>query len=139
MRSLTTSWRVLRSSTRSSIRCRRWPRLDRERRRKDLYVQNRRRSWWTDGKPLTAGDFQYSWKRLSNPETGADYAYFLYDIVNAEEYNTGGIKRCGQDRIKVVDDGTLEVTLKKPAAYFPSLLSFMATYPMRKTLSRSTG
>lgn len=94
---------------------------------------------WTDGKPLTAGDFEYSWKRLLNPETGADYAYFLYDIVNAEEYNTGEINDADKVGIKVVDDDTLEVTLKKPAAYFPSLLSFMATYPMRKDVVEEHG
>ena len=94
---------------------------------------------WTDGKPLTAGDFEYSWKRLLNPETGADYAYFLYDIVNAEEYNTGEINDADKVGIKVVDDGTLRVTLKKPAAYFPSLLSFMATYPMRKDVVEEHG
>lgn len=94
---------------------------------------------WTDGKPLTAGDFEYSWKRLLNPETGADYAYFLYDIVNAEEYNTGEIKDADKVGIKVVDDETLEVALKKPASYFPSLLSFMATYPMRKDVVEEHG
>ena len=94
---------------------------------------------WTDGKPLTAGDFEYSWKRLLNPETGADYAYFLYDIVNAEEYNTGEINDADKVGIKVVDDNTLEVTLEKPAAYFPSLLSFMATYPMRKDVVEEHG
>jgi len=94
---------------------------------------------WTDGKPLTAGDFEYSWKRLLNPETGADYAYFLYDIVNAEEYNTGEINDADKVGVNVVDDGTLEVTLKKPAAYFPSLLSFMATYPMRKDVVEEHG
>lgn len=94
---------------------------------------------WTDGKPLTAGDFEYSWKRLLNPETGSDYAYFLYDIENAEEYNTGAIKEADKLGIKVVDEKTLEVRLKKPAAYFPSLLSFMSTYPMREDVVDAHG
>ncbi|MGH7890114.1 MAG: ABC transporter substrate-binding protein, partial [Thermodesulfobacteriota bacterium] len=44
---------------------------------------------WSDGKPLKAQDFDYSWKRLLDPNTGADYAYFLYDIEGAEAYNIG--------------------------------------------------
>ena len=45
--------------------------------------------YWTDGKPVTAGDFEYSWKRLLAPETTAQYAYFLFDIENASQYNSG--------------------------------------------------
>lgn len=89
-------------------------------------------SFWNDGKPLKAGDFEYSWKRILNPETGADYAYFLYDIENAEEYNTGKIIDPEMVGVKAVDDKTLVVRLKKPASYFPSLLTFMSTYPMRR-------
>ncbi|MGH7850000.1 MAG: ABC transporter substrate-binding protein, partial [Thermodesulfobacteriota bacterium] len=61
---------------------------------------------WNDGKPLTAGDFEYSWKRILNPETGGDYAYSLYDVENAEEYNTGAIKDAGKVGVKALDDMT---------------------------------
>ena len=44
---------------------------------------------WSDGKPVTAGDFEYAWKRLLAPETAAQYAYFLFDIENASQYNSG--------------------------------------------------
>lgn len=94
---------------------------------------------WTDGKPLKAGDFEYSWKRLLNPETGGDYAYFLYDIENAEEYNTGAITEQDKVGVRAIDDSTLEVKLKRPASYFPSLLSFMATYPMRRDTVEAHG
>lgn len=87
---------------------------------------------WSDGKPLTAGDFEYSWKRILNPETGGDYAYSLYDVENAEEYNTGAIKDAGKVGVKALDDRTLEVRLKRPAAYFPSMLAFITTFPQRK-------
>jgi len=39
--------------------------------------------FWTDGKPVTAYDFEYSWKRLLDPATAAQYAYFLFDLENA--------------------------------------------------------
>ena len=47
--------------------------------------------FWTDGKPVTAHDFEYSWKRLLNPATAAQYAYFLFDLENAQEFNSGKI------------------------------------------------
>lgn len=87
---------------------------------------------WTDGTPLKAEDFEYSWKRILTPATGGDYAYFLYDIENAEEYNTGKIKDPEKIEVKALDDNTLEVKLKRPASYFPSLLAFMSTYPIRR-------
>lgn len=95
--------------------------------------------FWTDGKPLEAGDFEYSWKRLLNPATGADYAYFLYDIEGAEEYNTGKEKNPDKVGVKATDDHTLSVRLKRPASYFPSLLSFMSTFPMRKDIVEKHG
>jgi len=94
---------------------------------------------WTDGNPLTAGDFEYSWKRILNPATGGDYAYFLYDIENAEEYNTGETDDPDMVGVKALDDQTLEVRLKRKASYFPSLLSFMSTYPMRKDVVEKHG
>ena len=94
---------------------------------------------WTDGEPLKAGDFEYSWKRILTPATGGDYAYFLYDIENAEEYNTGQIDNPEKLGVKALDDRTLQVKLKRKASYFPSLLSFMSTYPMRKDVVEKHG
>src|SRR3989337_2263766 len=48
--------------------------------------------YWTDGVPVTAYDFEFSWERLLSPAVAAEYAYFLYDINNAQEYNSGKIK-----------------------------------------------
>ena len=47
--------------------------------------------YWSDGKHVTASDFEYSWKRLLSPESAAQYAYFLFDIENASQYNSGKI------------------------------------------------
>jgi len=102
---------------------------------KKTYLFNIRNDvYWTDGKPLTAYEFEYSWKRLLDPETGADYAYFLFDIVDARQYNTGELNDPEKLGIKALDNSRLEVKLVKPAAYFPSLVSFMSTYPMRKDI-----
>ena len=90
--------------------------------------------FWNDKVPVTAYDFEYSWKRLLNPATGAEYAYFLYDLVNAYEYNSGIIKDPALVGVKAKSDKVLEVTLKKPAVYFPSLTTFMVTFPLRKDI-----
>ncbi|HET6371230.1 MAG TPA: peptide ABC transporter substrate-binding protein, partial [Nitrospiria bacterium] len=87
---------------------------------------------WTDGKPVTAADFEYSWKRLLDPKTGAEYAYFLYDLVNAEAYNGGRVKDPSKVGVRALDPYTLEVRLKKPIVYFPEITTFTATYPLRK-------
>ena len=94
---------------------------------------------WSDGKPLKAEDFEYSWKRILNPATGGHYAYFLYDIENAEEYNTGKIDDPDKVGVKALDDNTLQVKLRRQASYFPSLLVFMSTFPMRKDVVERHG
>jgi|SRR5579884_1694800 len=95
--------------------------------------------FWSDGKRVTAHDFEYSWKRLLDPKTASEYAYFLYDIRNAAEYNSGEIKNADQVGVKALDETTLQVDLKKPAVYFPSITTFTATFPLRRDLIEQYG
>ena len=99
--------------------------------RKDVY--------WTDGKPITAYDFEYSWKRLLDPATAAEYAYMLYDVVNAYEYNSGKIKDSDLVGVKALSSDILEIRLKKPIVYFPSITTFMVTFPQRKDIIEKYG
>jgi oligopeptide transport system substrate-binding protein len=99
----------------------------------------RKDAYWTDGKPVLAGDFEYAWKRLLNPQTGSPYAFFLYDIENALEYATGKTKDPSKLGIKAVDDHTLDVRLKKPAAYFLYLTAYCPTAPQRKDIVEKWG
>jgi len=69
---------------------------------------------WSDGKEVTAHDFEYSWKRLLNPKTAAEYAYFLYDVVNAYEYNSGQIKDPSLVGVRALSSTVLQVHLNKP-------------------------
>lgn len=94
---------------------------------------------WTDGRPVTAHDFVYSWRRLLNPKTAAEYAYFLYDVVNAYDYNTGKITDPSLVGVKALDDKTLAVRLRKPLVYFPSLTTFMVTFPQRQDIVETHG
>jgi oligopeptide transport system substrate-binding protein len=79
---------------------------------------------WTNGDPVTAHDFEYSWKRTVSPELGADYAYQFYGIVGAQEYNSCDPKKDNCDAladkmgVKAVDDKTLEVKLTAPQPWF---------------------
>lgn len=92
----------------------------------------RKNARWNDGRPVLAGDFEYAWKRLLNPTTAASYAFFLYDVKNAFEYNSGKLKDESQVGVKALDDYTLEIKLKRPAAYFLYLTAFCPTFPVRK-------
>src|SRR3954469_15332323 len=76
---------------------------------------------WTNGDPVTANDFVYSWKRTLSPELGADYAYQFYGIKGPILYN-GGPKNCDAlaDKVGVEapDDYTLVVHLTSPQPWF---------------------
>jgi len=81
---------------------------------------------WTNGDPVTANDFEYAWKRVLDPETAADYAYQLYGIAGAQEYN-----ECEADcdalrdevGVTAVDEQTLEVTLTSAQPWFEQLVA----------------
>lgn len=82
----------------------------------------RKNSYWSNGDPVTAHDYEWSWKRQLDPATAAPYAGFLYDIKNAEAFNTQqpGVTR-DDVGVKALDDYTLQVTLEGPRGYFPIL------------------
>jgi oligopeptide transport system substrate-binding protein len=88
---------------------------------KDVTFHLRSDGKWTNGDPVVAGDFVYSWKRTLSPELAADYAYQLYGIVGAFEYNSC-TKKCEAlaDKVGVEapDDSTLVVHLTSQQPWF---------------------
>jgi len=94
---------------------------------------------WMDGKPVTAHDFEYAWKRLLDPHTGAEYAYFLFDIKNAEAFNSGEIADPSRVGVLALDDKKLQVDLREPIVFFPSVTTFTATFPLRKDIVERYG
>lgn len=86
---------------------------------------------WSDGEPVTAGDFKYSWLRQLNPENAGKYAKDLYWLENGEEYNAGTAS-ADDVGIEVQDDYTLVLTLKAPCAYFDELLASKVYLPVRE-------
>jgi oligopeptide transport system substrate-binding protein len=81
---------------------------------------------WTNGDPVTAEDFEWSWKRTISPELAADYAYQFYGIVGAAEYNACE-KNCAALRdkvgVKAVDESTLQVQLTSAQPWFVQQVS----------------
>jgi oligopeptide transport system substrate-binding protein len=87
---------------------------------------------WSDGAPLTAADFVYAYQRMLTAQLGADYANMLYPILNAEEYHTGKISDFAQVGVKAVDPYTLQIALKGPAPYLPSMIKHYSWFPVPK-------
>lgn len=93
---------------------------------------------WSDGQPVTAGDFEYSWKRLVTPDTGADYSYMLDCVVNANEILKGELDP-SELAAKAIDDTTFEVTLTTDLPYFEELCAFPAMMPVRQDTIEANG
>lgn len=88
-----------------------------------VYTFNMIESKWSNGDPLTANDFVYSWNRAVAEETAADYSY-LYDIIARNEDGTLAVE--------ATDDLTLVVTLVSPCPYFLDLTAFSTFYPVHQ-------
>lgn len=95
---------------------------------------------WSNGDPVTAHDFEYTFKRQLDPATQATYAAFLFDIKNGEAVNTKkeGVK-VDDIGVKAVDDNTLEVTLEGPRGYFLTVLAYTAALPVNKGAIEKAG
>lgn len=103
------------------------------------YTFHLRDAKWSDGKAVTASDFEYAIKRLLNPATASEYAFQGYYIQNGEEYNTGKITDPSQIGIKAVDEKTLEIKLKVPTGYFLALTNFISLFPVRQDFVEAQG
>lgn len=89
---------------------------------------------WSNGDPVTAGDFEFAWKRLLNPDTGSSAAFLGYFIEGGESYNNG--EGSADDvKVKAVDDKTFEVTLVSPQAYFLSVITNPAFFPINEKVA----
>lgn len=94
---------------------------------------------WSDGVPLEASHFVDSWERVLNPTTGSEYAYFLFDVLNAESYQKGDISDFSQVGIQAKDKHTVVVKLKGPVSYWLHIPTFWITFPIRKDVIAKHG
>ncbi|MGE7936713.1 peptide ABC transporter substrate-binding protein [Bacillus paramycoides] len=93
---------------------------------------------WSNGEPVTAKDFVYSWKRAVNPDTKATYSYIMFDIKNAEKIHKRELP-ADQLGVKAIDDYTLEVELDNPVPYFIDLTVYPVFYPLNENFVKSQG
>jgi oligopeptide transport system substrate-binding protein len=94
---------------------------------------------WSDGKPVTAGDFVYAWKRVLDPHTRSPNADMLYDIRGARDFHQGKISDPGQVAVWALDDCALLVELEEPTSYFLHLLAEPPTYPVPRQVVEAHG
>ncbi len=94
---------------------------------------------WSDGKPVTAYDFEYGIKRLLDPKTAAEYAFAAYYIKGAENYNLGKTANADAVGVKAVDAKKLVISLNNPTAYFIGYLGAYCFAPTRKDIAEKYG
>lgn len=86
---------------------------------------------WSNGDPVTAGDFVFAFQRIMTPDTGAKYSNILYPMKNAEAVNKGKMEPASIGA-KALNDTTLEITLEAATPYFLELLTHQTGLPMHK-------
>lgn len=92
---------------------------------------------WSDGTDLTANDFEYSWKRVCDPEVAAPYADTVLSMVEGfDEAIEGNLDALG---VTALDDQTLEVKLAAPCTYFDSLAAFPVLSPVQQATVEENG
>ncbi|MFT0802264.1 peptide ABC transporter substrate-binding protein [Bacillus swezeyi] len=94
----------------------------------------REQAKWSNEDPLTAGDFEYAWKRLLDPKTGSSAAFLGYVIEGGEAFNSG---KGTKDDVKVeaLDDKTLKVTLTSPQKAFLNIVANPAFFPVNQKVA----
>jgi oligopeptide transport system substrate-binding protein len=98
----------------------------------------RKNAKWSDGKPVTANDFLYAWKRVLTPTNHYEYGYLFFPIHNAEAYYKGEIT-ADQLGVSAPDDNHLVVKLVNPDPNFLSLVTHTTFLPGRLDLVKKYG
>ncbi|PWK11574.1 peptide ABC transporter substrate-binding protein [Tumebacillus permanentifrigoris] len=93
---------------------------------------------WSNGDPVTAKDFEYSWKRTLDPKTAAEYAFMVAWVKGGDEYNQGkgSVDEVG---VKAKDDKTLVVELVNPISYFPEQMAFPIFFAQNEKFVTAAG
>ena len=95
-------------------------------------VRLRPEAKWSDGKPVTAEDFRFSYERMLTPSFGAKYAEMLYFMEGAEDFNKGKSKDFSTVGIKVTDPHGFVLTLRGPSPFFLEVIKHYTWYPVPK-------
>lgn len=98
----------------------------------------RKNDKWSNGDPVTAQDFVYSWRRTVDPKTGSQYAYLFDGIANANDI-IAGKKAVDTLGIKAEGKYKLVVTLEKKLPYFKLLMGFPVFFPQNQNVVEKYG
>lgn len=90
----------------------------------------RKNAKWSNGDPVTANDFVFSFQRMLSQNLGSAYAYMLFCMENAESFYKGEIKDFSQVGAKALNDYTLQIKLAAPTPYFLTLIYHHSWYPV---------
>ncbi|QYY35988.1 peptide ABC transporter substrate-binding protein [Ruficoccus sp. ZRK36] len=85
---------------------------------------------WSNGDPVTAQDFAFSYERILSPAFAAEYAMLLFPIKNARAFNAGEVTDFSKVGVKALDTHTLELTLEGPTPHLPTVISHNAYFPV---------
>jgi oligopeptide transport system substrate-binding protein len=94
---------------------------------------------WSNGDPLTAEDYVFSWRRLLSPSLASVYAYYGFYLKNGKRYNAGEIKDPSEVGVKALDKFTLQATLENPAPFFLDLLFHQSMYAVPRKVVEKYG
>jgi ABC-type oligopeptide transport system substrate-binding subunit len=95
--------------------------------------------FWSDGTAVTAGDFEYAWKRALDPTTESGMVHLLYDIKEAEAFHQGKTSDPDNVGVRALDDATLSVELEEPTGHFLHLMAIGATFPIPRHVVEEYG
>jgi oligopeptide transport system substrate-binding protein len=87
---------------------------------------------WSDGSPLTADDFVYSFRRVVDPATASSYAYIFFSFLNAEEIVQGKLRDLAKLGVEAPDPRTLRIRLKRPTPYLLAELAHAKFMPVKR-------
>ncbi len=94
---------------------------------------------WSDGNPVTAADFEYSWKRVLHPDNDQSLGEVLFDIKGARAFRQRQMEDPDQLGIQAVDAHTLIVQLEEPSSYFLQIMATAVTKPVPKHMVEKQG
>ncbi len=94
---------------------------------------------WSNGEPVTAEDFVYSFRRILDPAFAAVYSYMLWPIKNAEAFNAGTLTDFSKVGVRARAPDSLEVTLTQPTPYLPELAAHTTWLPVHKPVIEKFG
>lgn len=93
----------------------------------------RKNAKWSNGEPITAHDFVYSFQRAVDPKLASNYSWYieLAEVKNAADIIKGN-KKPTELGVRAVDDHTFEVSINKPIPYFVRMMAHYTTFPVHK-------